>query len=193
MYLFAKRRRQMNNEMESLLRERINRVAYTHIIHEKNADIINFWIGVLKWTQIIISAAITCELFGLFFNDERWLKIVAVISSFILTSITMITKKLGLDQKAEKHKTYAARYLNLKDALIALLADAKGMSLNDSDVAKRRDELKKEYDELNKHAPRTCSRAYSKAEKTIKKGMRTSNDSVTDIFLPEKLRIVNTK
>ena len=188
MFRFVKKDDSMNNEIESLLRERINRAAFTHATHEEDADNLNLWVGVLKWVQIVLSAAITCEVFAVIFKDEDWLKIVAVLSSFVLTSVTMITKNLNLEAKAEQHALYAAKYMNVKDSLVSLLADAKGTSLSDKEIVDRRDEIQRMYNELNEHAPRTSSRAYKKAEKSIKDGVRTANDSVTDLFLPEQLR-----
>jgi hypothetical protein len=176
--------------LEGQIRECYGRVVWTHKTQEKCADILfsrNSW---FRWGQIVLSALTTTGILTSFCIPENWVKIVSAGISFVLVCINMYLKQYDLGAIAQRHADVAVEIWDIRESYLSLLADLRLEGIVDVEgIRKVRDELQGRLKEAYKTAPRTNSKAYTKATKALKECEEmTFSDEEIDKFLPKQLR-----
>ena len=185
-----------NNEeiLFAQIRECFGRVAYSHKIHEKQADILVgkdiFW----KWTQIILSVLVSGTFFITlieFFGYKKWFSLSGAVLSALLAAINLCFKNFNYGTEAQKHKEIAVQLWNVRETYISLITDLTAKSINLDTAINRRDKLQIELADIYKNAPRTSPKAYVAAQKALKFNKElTFSQREIDMLLPDKLRLV---
>jgi len=175
--------------LEDQIREFYARVAYSHKVHEKCADIYHGRLRVLKLWQIGLAAITTGGLIATIFGEGVTATIVATVTSAILLALNTYTKEHDLGELAQKHANTAGDLWNMRESYLSLLTDLVGGAVSDGDVRTKRDILQEALRNIYQSAPRTISKAYAAAQAALKvKEELTFSQEEIDVLLPPQLR-----
>lgn len=174
--------------LESQLRECFGRVVYTHKTQEKCADILLTRLSRIKWAQIILSAIATGG-FLAFFSVGN---IGAAIGAFVSTTLLILnayTKDYDLGELSQKHRQAGADLWIIREKYLSLITDLRMGEKPIETLQGERDELLAELHSVYSGAPSTNSKAYKKAQKSLKEFEdMTFSDEEIDAFLPKELK-----
>lgn len=176
-------------DLEDIVRTRYGSVAWTHKIHEKQAEIYDKEYGILAVINIIAASVTSAGIVSLIFTDNTLLKIVSALVSFVTICINSLLKVFNLQDMVKTSKTAATKLVALRDDLQTLL-------LKIHQGKKPIDELTAEFDELQERihivyqeVPTTTNKALKKAEIALKVTKDNNfSDNEIDMMLPEALR-----
>jgi hypothetical protein len=175
--------------LESQIRECYGRVVYSHVVHEKCADIYLKRLSLIKTWQIILSAITTGTLIISLFGEGKLGTIIAAVFSTILLALNTYTQDYDLGELAQKHSDTAVRLWEIRESYLSLLTDIKVNSLSLDQVQAKRDDLQDSLASIYQNAPRTNEKAYMKAQKALKVDEQlTFSETEIDNFLPSALR-----
>jgi len=175
--------------LEDQIRESYARVAYSHKVHEKCADIYHGRLRVLKLWQIGLAAITTGGLIVTIFGEGVTATIVATVTSTILLALNTYTKEDDLGELAQKHTNTAGDLWNVRESYLSLLTDFVSGAVSDDDVRTRRDILQEALKNIYQSAPRTIPKAYVAAQLALKvKEELTFSQDEIDVLLPSHLR-----
>jgi hypothetical protein len=175
--------------MEAQIRESYGRVAYSHKVHEKSADIYLWRLNLLKIIQILLAAITTGGLIVTLLGQGNLSTIIAAVASTILLALNMYTKELNLGELAQRHSSTASDLWDVRESYLSLLADIVGDNITLEEIRARRDKLQEQLKNVYSGAPRTTAKAYSMARKALKlNGELTFSDAEIDMLLPATLR-----
>lgn len=174
---------------ESQLRECYGRVVYSHKAHEKCADILLQQNRYLKTIQIVLSALTACGVLTVVFTDTKLYDIVTAVVALISLGVSLYLKEYDLGALAQQHSETATELWDIREQYLSLLTDLNGCAMSQETIIARRDALQERLKTVYKRAPRTTSKAYLKAQKSLRKNeeMFFSNDELNEL-LPEVLR-----
>ena len=180
-----------------LLEERFVKVAWTHKIHEKQADLYISKLGrnktLLAFTTSFTTTSAVAILFAKFELD--WIiDILTALFAVISTYLTLRYKDNVLEEKANANKQYAAKCLSLRNAYESLMADIKSERITDmATITEKRDKLEQRAIELSECElqPSVTSNAVDLAGKALKekKETQTSDEEIRAI-VPINLQIL---
>lgn len=174
-------------KLESQIRECFGRVAYTHKTHEKCADQLTAKGGIIKIVQIVLSAVTTGGFLYSIFGDNKYITIFGVIASSIMLVLTLYYKEFKFEELAEKHRVAALKLWDVRESYVSLLVDLDRLSRED--IILRRDNLQKQLVDIYEQAPRTNSKGYAQAQKSLKQDEElTFSDEEIDVMLPREVR-----
>lgn len=172
--------------------------VFNHKIQEKAAD---RKYGYAKWFKVIqlvltslVIAVLVAQAAG--FNNG-FVNVVGIIFGGVEIAFIIIDLTYGFEKQAALHKSYALKYLELRDKYQALIADimaTKGVSATNN---ARRDALNEAYSMLS-DAPQTTLADYEKAQRALgttgESGgeQYTWSDKEINKFLPSQLRYAPT-
>ena len=109
--------------LEGQLRELYGRVVYSHKTHEKCADILLFWLSIIKWCQIILSALSASGYVSTLLGAGAVGSIVGTIFSALLLALNLYTKDHDLSEMASKHRRAANDIWLIREKYLSLIAD----------------------------------------------------------------------
>lgn len=148
------------------VRKAFGRVAYTHKVHEKDAERLRQAANLLKLANVIVvgigaTTAIIAPLL-----EQGWAAWAAAASA--VTALAFAVYQLSFDPvgDAHRHSIAAKSYLALRNQYETLLVDAPG--LDSVTFGARRDHLILAHDQLDRTAPPTTARAYRKAREALR-------------------------
>lgn len=174
---------------EAQIRECYGRVVYSHKAHEKCADILLQQNKCLKTIQIIVSALTACGVLAIIFTDTRIYDVVTSIVALFSFGVSLYLKEYDLGALAQQHSDTATELWDIREMYLSLLTDMNGGEISQETIIAKRDALQDRLKTVYKRAPRTTSRAYLKAQKSLRKNeeMYFSNEELNDL-LPVVLR-----
>ena len=176
------------NILEEQIRECFGRVAWSHKTHEKCADILNKRLNQIKICQIILSTITTTGILVAIFDNSKGIGIFAAIISFILTILNTYVKQCDLGSIAQKHADTAIALWNIRESYLSLLTDIKSVHIELDKIRQERNLLQKELLDIYRGSPRTITRAYKEATKSLKQLEEiTISDNEIDSMLPKAL------
>lgn len=178
--------------LESQIRECYGRVVYSHVVHEKCADIYLKRLTSIKDWQIYLSAITTGTLLISLFGESKLGIVIGAIFSTILLALNTYTKDYDLEKLAQKHSDTAAILWGIRESYLSLLTDMVSNSLRLDQVQAKRDALQNSLESVYQNAPRTTEKAYKLAQKALKidEQMTFFNEEINN-FLPNTL-IINS-
>ena len=175
--------------LEGQLRELYGRVVYSHKTHEKCADILLFWLSIIKWCQIILSALSASGYVSTLLGAGAVGSIVGTIFSALLLALNLYTKDHDLSEMASKHRRAANDIWLIREKYLSLIADLAIGGKPLEVLQQERDALAEDLHSIYSAAPSTNSRAYAKAQEALKHNEEmTFSDDEVDPFLPAQLR-----
>jgi hypothetical protein len=173
--------------------------VFNHKIQEKAAD---RKYGYAKWFKFIqlfltllIIGVLVIQAIGV---DNDAINVVGIISAGIEIAFIIIDLTYGFEKQAAVHKSYALKYLELRNKYQALIADimaTKGISQTNN---ARRDALDEAYGMLS-DAPQTTLDDYEKSQKALGTAgvsggeQYTWSDKEINKFLSPQLRFTPVK
>lgn len=175
------------------VRESFGRVAYSHKTHEKQADICfvrhRWQQGVLITLTAASSTTFLVTVVGLFGNSV----VTSLATSSIALAVTWITlgaKTFKFADEADDHRRVASELWDVRESYISLIADLMSGTVSHTEARKRRTELQGKARTAYSDAPRTTSKAYTRAQDALKnKEELTFTSREIDCLLPEALRL----
>ncbi|RNQ02772.1 SLATT domain-containing protein [Klebsiella pneumoniae] len=175
------------------VRESFGRVAYSHKTHEKQADIC---FGRHRWQQgalITLTAASSttflATVVGLFGHSVATSLATSSIA-LAVTWITLGTKTFKFAEEADDHRRVASELWDVRESYISLIADLMSGTVTHTEIREKRNELQEKARAAYSGAPRTSSKAYTRAGDAIKnKEELTFTSREIDLLLPEALRL----
>jgi hypothetical protein len=175
--------------LEEQIRECYGRVAYSHKVHEKCADIYHERLRSMKLIQIILSAITTGGLIVTLFGQNRISAVIAAITSTILLAINTYTKEHDLGERAQKHANAAGDLWSVRESYLSLLTDLVSRGGTPDRVREKRDDLQEALKNIYQAAPRTLPKAYRAAQAALQIDEElTFSEEEIDNMLPSFLR-----
>ena len=175
--------------LESQLRENYGKIVYSHKTQEKCADILTIRNNHIKNAQIILAALITTGLLVRIFKGQEWALIISTILSAIQFALTSFLKEYNLGETIQKHNTAALELLDIREHYLSLLTDLRARIITVKEIIDKREELQEQLSKTYKGSPRTFSKAYAIAQKSLQVNDElTFSDKEIDKFLPSTLR-----
>lgn len=175
------------------VREAFGRVVYSHKTHEKQADIC---FNKHRWQQGVL-VALTAVSSGTFLAAVVELLGDPVVTSLATSSIALLVSWMSLGAKTFKfaeesdaHRGIASRLWDVRESYISLIADLMSGDVSDAQARDRRDELQQATRDAYADAPRTSSKAFTRAQGGLKHNEEmTFTSREIDVFLPDALRL----
>ena len=175
--------------IEAQIREIYGRVVWSHKTQEKCADIALKIHNRIKFWQIVLSAVTTTSILIIIFGNSQIGLIIGIIVSTILFGLNTYTKDYDLGEIAQKHSNAANELWNLREDYLSFLTDIKTNQLSIDQIIEKRDGLQSKLFNIYSGSPRTNSKAYKEATKSLKLDEElTFSDEEIDLFLPKELR-----
>lgn len=176
--------------LEAQIRECFGRAVWSHKTQEKCVDIVLKIRNRVKAWLIVLSALTTASLlFAIFWKNEIGTMVGAFLS-IVLLGLTAYSKDYDLGEIAQKHVNSANKLWNIKETYLSLLIDIKVHKLKPDEIIVKRDFLQNELHNIYSGSPRTYSRAYASARRSLRryKDYMLSDEEI-DAFLPTGLRV----
>jgi hypothetical protein len=176
--------------LEAQIRECFGRAVWSHKTQEKCVDIVLKLRNRIKAWLIALSALTTISLlFAIFWKNEIG-TIVGVFLSIVLFGLTAYSKDFDLGEIAQKHLNAAHKLWNIKEMYLSLLIDIRIQKIKPDEIIAKRDFLQNELHNIYSGSPRTYSRAYAAARRSLRryKDYMLSDEEI-DTFLPTGLRM----
>lgn len=180
-----------------LIEERFVKTAWTHKIHEKQADIYERKQNRNKfWLAFISSVTTTSAVATIFAEFELdWiLDIITAILATISTYLTLRYKDNILEEKRQANKVYAIKCLSIRNKYESLLVDIKSGHLNSPDlISNEREHIEQLAVQLREYdvQPPVSDQAVSAANKALKINQETqTSDEEIQKIVPLYLQII---
>lgn len=175
------------------VREAFGRVVYGHKNHEKQADICfnkhRFQQGILIALTAVSSGTFLAAVVGLL-GDPVLTSIATSTIALLVTWISLGAKTFNFADESDAHRGIATRLWDVRESYISLISDLMSGDVSNEQARVRRDELQEATRAAYVDAPRTSSKAFTRAQDGLKHDEEmTFTPSEIDLFLPEALRL----
>lgn len=175
------------------VRESFGRVVYSHKTHEKQADIAftrhRWQQGVLIALTAVSSGTFLAAVVGLL-GDPVLTSLATSSIALLVTWISLGAKTFRFADESDAHRGIASRLWDVRESYISLIADLMSGTLSDAEGRERRDVLQEAAREAYDEAPRTSSKAFTRASEGLQHNEEmTFTAREIDLFLPEVLRL----
>lgn len=168
-------------------------VVWTHKIHEKQAEIYINRNAILQRADIL-SSSITCAsvgtlLLGWLAEYQTAVNVITALSSFATTALTLFLKCFDYARLAAQHKSFATRFLGVRNRLRQIICELKSQSRPLKEIRSDLATLNNELQHLYELAPQTTETAVNKAKEAlnIKKEASYSSEEINNL-MPDNLR-----
>lgn len=172
-----------------LIQERYVKAAWTHKIHEKQADAYYSAISKNKTCLAVAASVTSVSAISSFLVDLdlEWIStLITVVASMVTTYYSFRYKDNVLEDKAQASKQYASNWLTLRNAYESFMADIKSNRYSeDNQIYTRRDELERQLQAIQsiENIPEVESKSVDKARKALlkDKDTQTSDEEIKTI------------
>ena len=176
-----------------IIREAFGKVAYSHKTHEKGAEIADFHSSGVKVINVVLTTATSSTLLVTLITNQTILGYITAIISALTLAFIIFQLSFNPEQKAEKHRQAAKELWRIREKYLNLIADIMSENISNETITHRRDQLMEELKMVYQFSPATSSKAYKKAQDTLKLNEElTFSTEEIDQLLPENLRIVKS-
>ena len=171
--------------------------VFNHKIQEKAADRKYEYAKWFKVIQLILTLLVITVLVAQAagFNNS-FISLVGIISAGIEIAFIIIDLTYGFEKQAASHKSYALKYLELRNKYQALIADTMAVKGSSPTNNARREALSEAYNMLS-DAPQTTPADYVQAQRALGTAgvsggeQYTWSDKEINKFLPPQLRFTS--
>lgn len=179
----------MNNIDLQTIKNSYGKLLYTYVTHEKDSDILEFWIKVIKGLNIFLVTITTSSILGTLITDQKIYAIISGIFSALALAFTIFQLSFNPQKNSERHKMTARELWPLRERYVNFITDIKAERLSELEIIKKRDDLLVETAKVYKGSPATSNRAYRIAQKALKfEEAQSFGSGEVDKFLPEDLK-----
>lgn len=177
-------------KLESQLREAYGRLVYTFTCHNKIVQRVLKKNENLKVWQIVLSVLTTGSFLTTIIIDEKIASIIGALISIILLILNSYTKNFDLVETAQAHQKAADALWVIREDYVSLLTDFEILEMEE--IMAKRDELQNRTAEVYAQSPRTDSKSYMEAQKSLKtEEEQTFSEHEIDVMLPNSIRREN--
>ncbi|MBQ8997793.1 MAG: SLATT domain-containing protein [Clostridium sp.] len=177
-------------KLESQIREAYGRVTYTQTCHDKMIKRFLSLDENIKIAQIILSAITTGSFLVTIISDEKLSATLGAVLSLILLILNTYVKNFNLAEVSQKHQKASDLLWKIREEYVSLLIDFEILDMDK--IMAKRDELQNRTWEVYSNSPRTDSKSYDKAKKSLKtEEEQTFSESEIDNMLPNSIRRCN--
>ena len=174
--------------LKTQIREAYGRVVYTYTTHLKMMNRLTAQNILMRYAQIILSAISTGGFVGAIITNETLMTCIGGVFSTLLLAINLFFKDFNLLSEIKQHRDASDDLWMIREDYISLLTDFE--TLDEAEIAKKRDALQKQTYEIYKKSPKTDSKSYAQARKALKEGEEQFfTPDELDGMLPSHLRI----
>lgn len=175
--------------LESVVRNSLGSVVWSHKIQEKQADVYQKRFRTLETIKIIAASITSAGLVSLLFTDAFWLKLVSTVVSFVSIFISAFFKSFNLNTMVNEHKRSAVALLSTRDQLIMLILKIKLRNETVDCLCNQYEQIMKQLHKVYIEAPNTTDTAVKKAKTALEVTQdNTFLDEEIDQYLPKALR-----
>ena len=169
------------------IREAYGRLVFTYTTHLKQADQLITINKCIKYSQIILSAITTGGIFTAIIWNQTIASWVSAIFSTALLGLNLYIKDFNLADDIKRHCLTSDDLWIIREKYVSLLTDFD--TLSERKIAHIRDKLQKQTAKIYRSAPKTNTKSYMEAKKTLKENEEQFFTSTEiDRMLPEHLR-----
>lgn len=179
-------------KLESQIREAYGRIVYTQTCHDKIIDRLIKLNDRIKVSQIVLSAITTSGFIAAIFSEDKKTAICGAVFSLMLLILNTYTKNYNLIELSQEHKVASDLLWKIREEYVSLLTDFE--ILDSNEIMEKRDELQERTSKVYSNSPRTDSKSYAAAQKSLKiEEEQTFSEQEIDIMLPNSIRRCNRK
>lgn len=177
-------------KLESQIREAFGRVTYTQTCHEKIIYRLFKKNNNIKIWQILLSSATSGSFLVTILCNQKISTFLGGVLSLALLVLNTYVKNFELVQTSLQHQYASDALWKIREEYVSLLTDFD--TLSHDVIIKKRDELQERTSEVYKSSPRTDSKSYKQAQKSLKtEEEQTFSEKEIDVMLPNSLRREN--
>lgn len=175
------------------IREAFGRAVYSHKTHEKQADLCfakhRWQQGFLVGFTALGTGTFLAAVLGVVGNLVLTSLVTSAIA-IVVSALSLATKSFKFGEESEAHREIASRLWDVRESYLSLIADLMSGAISAADTRARRDALQEATRKSYVEAPRTTSRAYSRAQDGLKNNEElTFTPREIDLLLPHALRL----
>ncbi len=180
----------------AVIRQTFAQTVFTHKVQEVATERKERRAKGYKWIHItLVSVVLILLALQAAHLDTPIFSLVGIGVAVAEIVFLIVQLTFNMERQATLHKTYALKYLALRDKYILLIADIMGEKAPRQEIVVRRNALLQEYQNICDLAPQTGSAEYTEAQKrlndrgAIEGEQFTWSDEEIDRFLPKELRL----
>ena len=165
---------------------------FPHLRHDKRINRLTKLNDEIKILQIVLSAITTSGFIATIFSEDKYTAICGAVFSLMLLILNTYTKNYNLIELSQEHKVASDLLWKIREEYVSLLTDFEILESNE--IMKKRDELQERTSKVYSNSPRTDSKSYAAAQKSLKiEEEQTFSEQEIDIMLPNSIRRCNRK
>ena len=175
------------DRLYSQIENEYGNVVYTHAAQEEQRTRLARSEWRIKTFQIILSAASTAGIVGIFVTQQQWAMVATGLLTFALLALNSYSFRFELGTQIANHQKAADQLWYLQRQYLACLTDFNSMS--DEEVRKERDRLVEQTKSIYTSIPRTDNKSFNIARDRLQKeGLKEFSRDELNLILPEDLR-----
>lgn len=177
------------NELRAQLVDLHGKVVYTYTAHHKIQNRLEGLNTGVKITQIVLTAISTGGFLATVITNQYLLAWVGGIASALSLGLNLYMKDSNLNSRIKNHKDAADELWDIREKYSSLITDFDDLQIEE--IRTKRDEIQREWSNINKKYPGTDRRGYKAAQQSLKnEEEQTFNVGEAEKFLPS---VHNTK
>lgn len=174
-------------KLYSQIENEYGNVVYSHAAQEEQRTRLAKSERRIKVAQILLSAASTAGIVGIFVTEAVWATAITGALTFALLALNSYSFRFELGMQIAQHQKAADRLWYLQRQYLSCLTDFSVMS--DNAVREARDKLLEETKAVYASIPRTDNRSFRIARDRLQKeGLKEFSRDELNRVLPEGLR-----
>ena len=175
--------------LDAQLREAFGRIAYSHKVHEKQADILLTRLSRVKLSQIVLSAISMAGFLSVLLDTGVWGSLVGAMFAAVLLALNLYTRDYDLGKQAQQHRDAANKLWFMREQGLSLIVDLTVSFDTLPDIRAKRDAYTREVRDIYASVPSTTPAAYKRARQALNVDHEmTFSVAEVDSLLPEELR-----
>jgi hypothetical protein len=177
------------DKLESSVRDTLGSVAWSHKIHEKQADIYDTRYRRMETAKIAAASLTSVGIISMIFTDQLWIKLVSALISFVSVFVSAFFKSFNLQVMVSRHKSSATKLLVIRDNLKLLILQMHMQKDDPNTIYDKYESTVHQLDRIYADAPNTTDKAVEKARDALNITQdNTFSDMEINSMLPARLR-----
>lgn len=171
------------NELRAQLVYLHGRVVYTYTAHHKIQNRLERLNTGVKITQIVLTAISTGSFLATVITNQYLLAWIGGIASALSLGLNLYMKDSNLNSRIKNHKDAADELWDIREKYFSLITDFDDLQIGE--IRTKRDEIQREWSNLNRKYPGTDRIGYKAAQQSLQnEEEQTFNEGEAENFLP---------
>lgn len=169
--------------LETEIRDRYVRAAWTHKTHEKEADRNWWWYRFFQWSEIVVSTVAGTSGIVYLFCKEYWGIVSAACATFLMV-FDHVKRQFSFEKATYEHRKTATALLRVREGFLGLISELHTPGFDPAVIRAQQERLVADWCQILETAPRTSRKAYDLATKVLHGTEQCCVDSEIDNTLP---------